>query len=187
MSSHLCLSKNYGRSALGNPREHSSQVMAMVSRNRSQETTASATCVICSGGGHLAEALATASLVKRECYFVTFDQPHVRSRLVGKEVYYVVDPHVSPFLYLMNTWQSLKIFIRKQPKVVISTGAGIALATCFLAKLIGSTVIFIETGARVTSPSRTGRLIYPIADVFIVQWKPMLKHYPKAIYGGPLL
>lgn len=145
-------------------------------------------CVVCSAGGHLAEALATVNLVKTdECYFVTFDEPHVRSRLAGKEVYYVVDPHVSPLRYLVNAWQSLMIFLRKRPKVVISTGAGIALATCFLAKLTGSTLIFIESGARVTTPSRTGRLIYPIADLFIVQWKPMLKHYPKAVYGGPLL
>ena len=32
----------------------------------------------------------------------------------------------------------------------------------------------------------TGRLIYPIADLFIVQWKEMLKLYPKAVYGGSI-
>lgn len=144
-------------------------------------------CVVCSAGGHLAEALAAVSLVEAECYFVTFDEPHVRSRLVGEEVYYVVDPHTSLHLYLKNAWQSLRIFLRKRPKVVVTTGAGIALATCFLAKLTGSTLIFIESGARVTTTSRTGRLLYPIADLFIVQWKPMLKHHPKATYGGPLL
>lgn len=144
-------------------------------------------CVACSAGGHLAEALAAVAEVRAECYFVTYDEPHVRSLLAGKEVYYVVDPHVSPLLYLKNAWQSLWILLRKRPKVIVSTGAGIALATCYLAKLAGKKIIFIENGARVTTPSRTGRLIYPIADVFIVQWKTMLQHYPKAIYGGALL
>ena len=144
-------------------------------------------CIVCSAGGHLAEALAATIVVDSPCYFVTFDEPHVRLRLTGKEVYYVVDPHVSLRLYLKNARQSLNIFLRKRPKVVISTGAGIALATCFLAKLTGSKLIFVESGARVTTPSRTGKLIYPFADLFIVQWKPLLKYYPKAIYGGPLL
>lgn len=144
-------------------------------------------CVVCSAGGHLSEALASIGMVNGSFFYITYDEPHVRSRLAGEEVYYIVDPHTSLFLYLRNAWQSLRVFLRKRPKVVISTGAGIALATCFLAKLTGSTLIFIESGARVTTPSRTGRLIYPIADLFIVQWKPMLKYYPKAVYGGPLL
>jgi len=144
-------------------------------------------CIVCSAGGHLTEALAATSELKGEKYFVTFDEPHVRERLRDEEVYYVVDPHVSLRLYIHNALQSLRIFLRKRPRVVISNGAGIALATCVLAKLSGSTLIFIENGARVTTPSRTGRLVYRLADLFIVQWKPLLKHYPKAVYGGPLL
>jgi len=144
-------------------------------------------CVVCSAGGHLSEALASISMVKGALYYVTHDEPHVRLRLAGEEVCYVVDPHISLRLYLKNAWQSLRIFLRKRPKVVVSTGAGIALATCLLAKLTGSTLIFVESGARVNAPSRTGKLIYPFADLFIVQWKPMLKIYPKAIYGGALL
>lgn len=144
-------------------------------------------CVVCSAGGHLSEALVATSKIKSPIYFITFEEPHVKERLKGKEVFFVVDPHVSLLLYLKNAWQSLRIFLRKRPKVVISTGAGIALATCFLAKLMGSKLIFIESGARVTEPSRTGRLVYSFADLFVVQWKPLLKHFPKATYGGPLL
>ena len=144
-------------------------------------------CIICSAGGHLSEALAATSQVTASKYYVTYDEPHVRERLKGEEVYYVVDPHVSPFLYLKNTVQSLFILLRKRPRVVISNGAGIALATCLLAKIAGSKLVFVENGARVTTPSRTGKLVYRFADLFIVQWKPMLKHYPKAVYGGPLL
>lgn len=145
-------------------------------------------CVVCSAGGHLSEALVSISMVKGALlYYVTFDEPHVRSRLTGEEVYYVVDPHTSLRLYLKNAWQSLRIFLHKWPKVVVSTGSGIALATCLLAKLTGKTLIFVESGARVTTPSRTGKMVYYFADLFIVQWKPLLRHYPKALYGGPLL
>jgi len=151
------------------------------------ENKRSPVCVVCSSGGHLSEALSAIEMVNVPRYFVIFYEPHVVSRLHGEEVYYVIDPHRSPIGYIRNIWQSIKLFVRKRPKVIISTGAGIALATCFLGKLFGSRIIFIETGARVTSPSRTGLIMYRVADTFIVQWKPMLKVYPKAIYGGPLL
>lgn len=45
-------------------------------------------------------------------------------------------------------------------------------------------IIYIETFANSSSKTLTGKLIYPIANVFIVQWESMLKLYPKAIYGG---
>ena len=45
-------------------------------------------------------------------------------------------------------------------------------------------IIYIETMANINRKTQTGRLIYPIADLFIVQWESMLKIYPKAIYGG---
>ena len=44
----------------------------------------------------------------------------------------------------------------------------------------------IETFANKNKKTATGRLIYPIADLFIVQWKEMLKLYPKATYGGSI-
>ena len=69
-------------------------------------------CIVCSAGGHLSEALAATSQVMVSKYYVTYDEPHVRERLKGEEVYYVVDPHVSPFLYLKNIVQSLFIFLK---------------------------------------------------------------------------
>ena len=43
---------------------------------------------------------------------------------------------------------------------------------------------FIETFANSETKTLSGKLVYPIADLFIVQWKSMLKLYPNAIYGG---
>jgi len=144
-------------------------------------------CIVCSAGGHLSEALAATAQVSAEIYYVTNDEPHVRQRLQGEQVFFVVDPHVSLWLYAVNLFQSARILWRNRPDVVISSGSGIALATCLLAKFYRRKLIFIESGARVTTPSRTGRMVYRFADLFLVQWKPMLKHYPKAIYGGLLL
>ena len=53
-----------------------------------------------------------------------------------------------------------------------------------IGKILGSKIIYIETFANIHTKTATGRLIYPIADLFIVQWESMLKVYPKAVYGG---
>ncbi len=144
-------------------------------------------CVICSAGGHLTEALLAVAALTEEYYLITFRQKHVGARQSGKKVYFVIDPHTSLFKFAVNCMQSLWLFLRKRPKVVITTGAGIAVPTCLIAKLFGAKLLVIETGARVTTPSRTGRLLYKYADLFIVQWEPLLQVYPKAIYGGVLL
>ena len=51
-------------------------------------------------------------------------------------------------------------------------------------KIAGKRLIYIESFAKVTSATLTGKLLYKFADQFYVQWKSMLKVYPKAIYLG---
>ena len=80
----------------------------------------------------------------------------------------------------------MKILIKEKPDVVISTGADCALATCYLAKLFGKKVIYIESFCRPTRPSITGKLVYIIADLFIYQWEEVGKYYPKGKFGGSI-
>ncbi len=73
----------------------------------------------------------------------------------------------------------LTIF-RVQPQLIICNGPGTALPLCYLAffaRLFGlweTEIIFVESFCRVERLSLTGRLIYPIADKFLVQWKELL-------------
>ena len=60
----------------------------------------------------------------------------------------------------------------------------LAFPFCLFAKCMHKKVIYIESFARVHEKSLTGKLVYPFADLFIVQWESMLETYPKAIYGG---
>ena len=89
-----------------------------------------------------------------------------------------------PFKLLYNCFKSLYYFIKIRPKVVVTTGTHTAGPMCCIAKLFGKKVVFIETLANSKTKTATGRLIYHIADLFIVQWEDMLKLYPKAVYGG---
>ena len=55
---------------------------------------------------------------------------------------------------------------------------------CYIGRLFGKKIIFIESYAKRTSPTLSGRLVYPIATTFVVQWETMLEFYPKAKYWG---
>ena len=89
-----------------------------------------------------------------------------------------------PFILLINCFISLYLFLKIRPEVVVSTGTHTAGPMCCIAKLFGRKVIWIETFANRNSKTAAGRLVYHFADVFVVQWKEMLKLYPKAQYWG---
>ena len=55
---------------------------------------------------------------------------------------------------------------------------------CLLCKLLGKKLVFIESYAKVNTPTLTGKLLYPFADRFYVQWEELLEFYPKAIFTG---
>lgn len=163
----------------------------MLATNAGQEVEAKPprAIVIASGGGHLAEALLAIEGVPLRSIIVTLRLPHTEKTLqgVGWKREYLVNPHGDPFKYLLNIWQSFWLVVKNRPELVISTGAGMVVPTCVIAKLLGARLVFIETAARVTTPSRTGKFLYRFADEFYVQWKPLLQVYPKAKYGGVLL
>jgi len=143
-------------------------------------------CVVCSAGGHLTEALFAVDGVNYPKYFVTYKLPHIEQSLSGCDFYYITNPHKYIYKYPINFLQSFKLYLKKRPKFILSTGSGVAIATCLIGKLFGSKVIYVETGARVDTPSLTARFLYYFSDLFIIQWKPLLKVFPKAIYGGLL-
>lgn len=143
-------------------------------------------CVVCSAGGHLAEALAAIRETDVDRYFITKQDEHIKNRLDGQRVFYVEDPHTSILGYMKNAIQSLSIFVRERPRIILTTGAGIALPTCLYGWLYGSKIIFVESGARVTTMSKTGKLLYHLADMSYVQWPSLQRQYPKSICVGRL-
>lgn len=144
-------------------------------------------CIVCSAGGHLTEALLAAAGVDYPKYLVTYKLPHMTGAMAIQEVHFITNPHKSLHLYPVNFIQSLVLYLKKRPRFILSTGSGMAIATCLIGKCFGSKIIFVETGARIREPSLTGKFLYRFSDLFIVQWEPLLKHYPKATYGGLLM
>lgn len=83
---------------------------------------------------------------------------------------------------------TLYVLWRERPHVIISTGAEVALPFFFLGGLFRIRTIYLEGIARVVSASRTSKILYPLSDVFLVQWEELLHAFgPKAEYGGSVL
>ena len=147
---------------------------------------------ISSTGGHLSEMLRLKELFKKYDYHIITENTktnyQLREDYNGKVSYllYGTKHHMLtyPFVCIVNIILSIYYYIKYKPKYIITTGAHTCYVMCVLGHLFGSKVIFIESFANISTKTLTGRLVYKIADVFIVQWESMLKLYPKAIYGG---
>ena len=146
-------------------------------------------CLTASSGGHLNQLLELLSVLKRYKIFFITPATHMKRELSNYPVYFVKNPGRNPFKFLIHSIVSLNILIKEKPDVVITTGAGLVVPICFLAKfLFKSKIIFIESFSRISSPSLTGKIVYRISDLFIVQWKQIRKFYgDKAVYGGSLI
>ena len=86
-----------------------------------------------------------------------------------------------------NAMQALYWVLVKRPAAIITTGAGVTVPTVFFAKkLLGTKIIFINSAADVTAPSRTPVWIEKYADLFLVQWEDLKAVFPNAIHCGVL-
>jgi UDP-N-acetylglucosamine--N-acetylmuramyl-(pentapeptide) pyrophosphoryl-undecaprenol N-acetylglucosamine transferase len=74
-----------------------------------------------------------------------------------------------------------------RPRAVVTNGAGLVAPFALIARLTGSELIVIETMARVTKASLTGRVLGPFARSVIVQWPEMRDAYRRAIVCRPAL
>ena len=81
---------------------------------------------------------------------------------------------------------------RLQPNLVLANGPGTCLPICvaaFALRVLGlgdARIVFCESFCRVKSLSLTGKLLYPIADRFIVHWPELTEKYRRAEYIGVL-
>lgn len=146
---------------------------------------------ISSTGGHLDELLQLKTLFKKYDSYIITEKTKSTVQLKGKysKVNYLVygtKDHLFIYIFkvIYNIIKSFILFIKIRPKVIVTTGTHTAVPMCYIGKLFFRKIIYIETIANSKTKTLSGKLVYPIADTFIVQWESMLELYPKAIYGG---
>jgi UDP-N-acetylglucosamine:LPS N-acetylglucosamine transferase len=146
-------------------------------------------CIVCSSGGHLFQLYALKEWwTKHERFWVTFKKEDAISLLENEKIYWAYFPTNRNLKNLIrNTFLAINILYKERPDVIISNGAGVAIPFFYIGKLFGSKLVYIEVYDRIDTPTLTGKIVYPIVDVFVLQWEEQKKFYPKGIFLGQLL
>lgn len=141
-------------------------------------------CLISSSGGHYEQITQLKQLIDEYDGFIVTEKTIINNQAK----YYLTQINRKEILFipkmLLIFFESLKILISEKPDIIISTGALSTFPMCLMAKLFRKKVIFIESFAKVDTPTLTGRIVYKFADLFIIQWENLREYYPNAIYGG---
>lgn len=146
-------------------------------------------CLISSSGGHFEQLLMLRKLGEEYNVFIVTEKTEYNKK--DKKInHYLLQVNRKEPLFILkmigNLIKSLYIYILERPDVIISTGVLATIPMLFIGHAFHKKVIYIESFAKINSPTKTGKLIYSkkIADRFYVQWPDMLKIYPDAIYKG---
>lgn len=144
---------------------------------------------VCSSGGHLAQLLPLRPWwEKHERVWVTFRKPDSLSLLEGEEVVWAHHPTTRNLKNLVrNLWLSWRTVRQHRPDVIVSTGAGVAFPFFLVARLHRVKTVYLEVYDRIDLPTLTGRLCYPVTDLFLLQWEEQRRMYPRGELVGRLL
>lgn len=134
--------------------------------------------LVCSHGGHLTELLYLLEAFKgHEIFFITYD--NFRTKDLDYNKYLLENIGTSPLKMSKAFYQIFKILSKEKPDTIISTGSEIAIPAFIIAKFLRIRTIFIESWCRVKTKSGTGKIVYPLSDLFLVQWPELLELYGK--------
>ena len=149
---------------------------------------------ISSTGGHLNELMQCKPIFNKYDYYIITEKDKVNMNLVEEykeKIFFLpYGTRTKIFTYIFKYFflclKTVYLYFKIRPDAIVTTGTHTAAPMCIMGKIFKSKVIYIETYANRNTKTVTGKLIYPIADLFIVQWEEMLKLYPKAKYGGSI-
>ena len=145
-------------------------------------------CFAASSGGHYEQLMMLKPLIEEEESFILTEKTQYKSSDDSVKSYYMkqINRGENTFIIklMINVAMSLGIYIKERPDIVICTGVLAMIPMCLITKIFGGKLIYIESFAKVTSPTMTGKLLYKYADRFYIQWESLREFYPKAIYLG---
>lgn len=145
-------------------------------------------CFAASSGGHYEQLMMLKPLMDKYDSFVITEKTAYDSGDNGEKTYYLKQVNrkerMFPLLLFINALKSILIYLNEKPDVIVCTGVLAMIPMCLIMKLFGKEVIYIESFAKVTSATETGKVMYRLADRFFVQWESMKSIFPKANYVG---
>lgn len=142
--------------------------------------------LVCSPGGHLLQLLALRRAWEGfSTAWVSLGRADARSLLADDRVYFAHGPTNRNIPHFFrNLALAVRLLRLLRPKVIVTTGAGVAVPFAWIGRILGARVIYIESLSRVDDVSLSCRLIRPVADRIYGQWPEFVRAYPHARYAG---
>ncbi len=136
-------------------------------------------------GGHLFELVGLRPVwMQVSRAWVTVEASDAETLLAGEQVLFAHGPTRRNARNLVrNAVLAVRIVRRLRPAVIITTGAGLAVPFCWVGRLFGSRVVYVECSGRV-GLSLSCRFIAPVAHRLYVQWPEAVAEARKARYAG---
>ena len=145
-------------------------------------------CFAASSGGHFEQLMMLYPLMKKNNSFIITEKAKYDVNTKNIKTYYLRQTNRNELMLiinlLINLLKSIYIYYKEKPEIVICTGVLSMIPICLIAKINRKKLIYIESFAKVNSPTLSGKLLYKFADVFYVQWESMIDIYPKARFIG---
>lgn len=145
--------------------------------------------LVCSPGGHLQQMLALEPAWRgAERAWVTLPSADVEYLLDGEKVTLGYGPTNRSLKNLIrNLWLAWRLLRQSRPDAILSTGAALAVPFFAIGKLLRIKLVYVESVTRTDALSLSGRLVYPLADRFFVQWPETARRRRRAEYAGAVL
>ncbi len=146
-------------------------------------------CLAASAGGHISQLLKIAGSSQRYHTFCVTTSEIVREKLREYGKVYVVGECNRQHLLksLLVLLRCIRITFKELPDVVISTGAAPGGILCLVSKILGAKIVWVDSIANVERLSLSGRLIRPVADLFLTQWPEVAEKYSNVEYIGAVI
>ena len=180
------------------------------SKRKSKKNESVSTLVFWGSGGHTTEMIRLISNLPRDRYRpMYFVKSHSDSTSEDKilaanllSLSHVIWSSVYRSREVRQSWLStvftsiycliecFLVVLKTKPQLILCNGPGTGVLICysaFLLRMIGvyqPAIVYVESFCRVKSLSLSGKLIYPIADRFIVQWPELALKYSRSEYLG---
>ncbi|MBT9013021.1 polysaccharide biosynthesis protein, partial [Lactobacillus delbrueckii subsp. bulgaricus] len=117
-------------------------------------------CFAASSGGHYEQLLMLKPLMQKYDSFIVTEKTKYKSSVKGEKSYYLhqINRKEKSFMLwlIVNSFKSLGIILKEKPDIIITTGVLAIVPMCLLMKLTGKKLIYIESFAKVSSPTETG-------------------------------
>ena len=124
---------------------------------------------ISSTGGHLNELLELRELFEKYDYYIVTEKDKTNEYLQDKYenrveyLPYGTRSHIIKyiFIYIYLIMKTIYLYFKIRPKVIVTTGTHTAGPMCYLGKVFGSKIIYIETFANVNKKTATRKACLP--------------------------